>query len=159
MSGAELEITARPARGFDIFAGLAYIDNEFERVDDRLRPTFSERSQLPKTPEWAANLGLQYEMPISFGSVVLRADYAYKSSMFTDFENSPSIEQDAFGLLSLRAALRSADERWEFAVSGQNVTDETYITSGFSSGFVGISVASYGLPATWTASVRYRFGE
>lgn len=165
LTGAELEVTARPTDALQLFLGVAYIDDEYRPLTPGINfGLVTAENDLPKTPTWAVNLGAQLDVPLSWGLLTLRGDYAYKTSMFTDYENTPQLEQDAFGLLNVRAALSFAEERWEVAVSGQNVTDEAYLTSGFGSGMVGpgglgYAVGSYGVPATWQVSLRYRFGE
>ncbi|WP_308238041.1 TonB-dependent receptor [Phenylobacterium sp. J426] len=46
-------------------------------------------------------------------------------------DGNPQTVQDGYALLGVRLALRGPDERWELAVSGENLTDEGYCTLKF----------------------------
>lgn len=163
IKGAELEVTARPFEALNISFGLGYTDNKFDKIDPALLAgnVIDYGTQLPKTPKWSGNLGVQYRWLLSSGSVTARADYAYKSDVYTDIANTPVLEQQSFGLLGARLSYQTVDEKWELALSGTNLTDELYITSGYSylDGALGYAIAGYGAPRLYSASVKYRFGE
>jgi outer membrane receptor protein involved in Fe transport len=54
----------------------------------------------------------------------------------------------------------SARGSWELSLFGKNLTDETYIVSGFANGLTqGRVSANLGRPREWGLSFRYRFGE
>jgi outer membrane receptor protein involved in Fe transport len=49
---------------------------------------------------------------------------------------------------------------WELSLFGKNLTDETYIVSGFANGLTqGQVSANLGRPREWGLSFKYRFGD
>lgn len=159
IAGAELDIVARPAAGLNFNAGVGYVDDEFKRIDPALLSVINYDTQIPKTPTWTVSTGAQYTFPLAgLGIMSLRGDYSYRSKTFTEIRNSTAVAQDEYGLLNARVSLVSPKERWEFSLSGLNLTDEKYISSGVFLA-TGISTAAYGIPRTWSFSMRYRFGD
>lgn len=161
ITGAELELTARPIPDFDLSAGIGYIHNEFKEIDPILlsQGFIDFDSQIPKTPEWSANVAAEYRVPLAgWGHLRLYGDYSYKTKVYQDFENAESIAQPGFGLVNAAISLRPASERWDLSLTGKNLTDEVYVTSGIESPGFGFSLAGLGEPRTWSLSLRYRFG-
>lgn len=157
MKGFELELHARPFEGFDLMAGIGYIDAEFTEVDPTASITAAQEFQ--KTPEWDLNLSAQYTMPVNpFGRVSLRGDYSYRSEYFNDSINSVHLRQDGVGLINARIAFEDNSETWQLAVFGTNLTDERYIYAGIG-GFaaIGFVEALYSRPREWGVSLTYRF--
>ena len=112
------------------------------------------------TPEWSINLGLSYSTQLrQIGRLEIRGDYSWRDKSYKDAINPEELFQDAFGLLHAGATLVSNDGRWQFALFGDNLTDEEYIQSGEASALVGIAIANFARPRTWGLSVRYRFGS
>lgn len=163
IKGFELDTAARVFEGFDILASAGYIDDKFKKIDPFLlaQGAINFNTHIPKTPKWSANLGAQYSTPISsFGRVTGRVDYAYRSRTFQDFENTPALVQRGYGLLSARLALGALDDTWEIALSGQNLTNKVYYTSGTDTQkSLGYALAGFGIPRTWTLTATYRFGK
>jgi iron complex outermembrane receptor protein len=91
----------------------------------------------------------------------MRLDYGYKSLTHMDFSNAPSVAQGGYGLLNARISFATRDDRWQVALSGQNLTDKLYFDNGVGSylGAFGFTYVFYGPPRTITASVRYRFAQ
>jgi iron complex outermembrane receptor protein len=171
--GAEAEIVARPAPGLDLNLAVGYLHNEWDEIniDD---PGLTTEDKLVDAPEWTATIGAQYALPIGdAGDLVLRADASYKSLTWkdpfnlrrpTDLPLSEGYEvtvdkmaQDAFWLMNARIAFQTADDAWEFAVFGTNLTDEEYITSITPVTTFGYDEAYYGRPREWGVSIRYSF--
>jgi iron complex outermembrane receptor protein len=171
--GAEAEIVARPTRSLDLNLAVGYLHNEWDKIKIA-DPDLTTDDKLVDAPEWTATFGGQYTLPIGdAGDLVLRADASYKSLTWKDpFNlrrptNLPLEEgyevtvgrmaQDAFWLLNARVAFRTADDAWEFAVFGTNLTDEEYITSITPVTTFGYDEAYYGRPREWGVSIRYSF--
>ncbi len=155
-AGFELELSARPARGFDLAAGLGYIDTEYTELENVDGATLD--GVFPKTPEWTFSFSPQYAFPVrGGGTVTLRADYSYRSEVFNDVANSPQIVQDGYGLVNARAAWASQSGDWELALFGTNLADEEYLEHGFFAAAFGAAIGTAGRPREWGASVRRRF--
>lgn len=90
--------------------------------------------ELSYAPELNAVLGLRYEKP--FGDLFFAAtvDLNYVSEQFTAVDLDPISIQDANTRINSRLSLSDLDKRWEVAVVGRNLTDETvatFATDGF----------------------------
>lgn len=166
IQGAEVEITALPAAGWELSGAVGYMHQEFDKINPNLlqinaanpRVGVNLDSQVPRTPEWTYMLGTQYRFPVGgAGEVTLRADYSYQSRIYFELPNHPLQQQSGYGLLGLRAAFTSADGQWEMAVAGQNVTDERYANATILFASFNLLALHYGAPATWTGTLKYRF--
>lgn len=76
-------------------------------------------------PELSGNVGANYEREVSEDwRIGLSADASYSSSYFTESNLAPSSKLDSFWMLDANLRLISADDRWEFALLGRNLTNE-----------------------------------
>ncbi len=118
---------------------LAYLDFEF----DDFRNGQGNQGQAPTSPdgkcdytgktnqyvaEWSGALMVNYERPL--GDLLFRTTL---DVLFTDeYEPSqnldPRVTQDAYAKLNLRVGISDQAGRWELAVLGRNLTDETIVT-------------------------------
>ncbi|MDT9599143.1 TonB-dependent receptor [Sphingosinicella rhizophila] len=134
IKGIELELNARPARGFDINAGFGYIDTriaDFDGVTD----TYVGQ-QLPNAPEFTFNLGAQYRHPISNGvDGRIRIDYAAVGRQsFQDFQNPAAPDlflfQKAYNVVDAQLGLEGRN--WSATFFVRNLFGRDYATSAFS---------------------------
>lgn len=116
-------------------------------------PTSFADGEMIRAPQWTANLGLNYDVPTTFGTIGLSGNYFYSSEVPLMPANQRS--QDAYGLLSLAARWTSPSDSWNVTVYGNNVTDEEYLIFS-AAGFLGNNQI-YGAPATWGAQAEFRF--
>jgi iron complex outermembrane receptor protein len=167
IKGIELEVEGRPLDGLSLGLAGSWLDtrvNTFVSIDP-LYPELGVEdfagNRLARAPAWQLALNGAYSYPLAASlSATLRADYAWRSHQFFELFNHPLEAQGAYGLLNLRASLEGADGRWEVALFGENVTNRRYLNNAFASVIIpGIpmNIASLGEPATWGASVSYRF--
>jgi iron complex outermembrane receptor protein len=165
IEGFELELTALPAAGWLIQAGVGYLDAEYTRLDPSENFTtdllaLTEDSQLVNTPEWSTNLGLQYAFHLAGGQVISRVDWSYLDAHYKSALNFPQLRQDSYSLVDAYLTYVSARGSWELSLFGKNLTDETYIVSGFANGLTqGRVSANLGRPREWGLSFKYRFGD
>lgn len=155
--GFEVELLGQISAGLELSAGLGYTDAEFTRVQPG--GEFSESSKFIQTPEWTANVALQYRRPLGGrGSLVMRSDYGYRSEFFNDARNSPLIREDGYGLLNASLGFESAGGSYGVRVFATNLTDEKYLLFGID-GMSGLGFASgtYGRPREWGLTAFYRF--
>ena len=166
IDGFELELTAIPADGWLVQAGIGYLDAEYTSLDPDENFTtdllsLSLDSKLVNTPEWSGNLGVQYTLNFTGGGhLITRADLSYIDDHFKDALNFPQLHQDSYSLIDAYITYVSAQDNWEVSLFGKNLTDETYIVSGFANGLTqGRVTANLGRPREWGLSLKYRFGE
>jgi iron complex outermembrane recepter protein len=160
IKGAELEIVARVAEGFDVNLAAGYLDAKYTELDPQLatlNPPLTVDKQLVKAPDWTLSGGLQYRFDIAVGEIILRGDWSYKSKVFHDVFNDPRLAQEAFDLFNAYAAFVTSDRQWEIAVFGTNLSDERYRVSGNSSAGFGLAESTFSPPREWGATLRYRF--
>jgi outer membrane receptor protein involved in Fe transport len=118
---------------------LAYLDFEF----DDFKNGQCNQGQTPTAPDgkcdytgmknqyvadWSGAITLNYERPVA--SLLFRG--ALDVQFTDDYEPTqnldPRVTQDAYAKVNLRLALGAPDGRWEVAVLGRNLTDETIVT-------------------------------
>ena len=152
--GFELEATARPMPGVDVFGSFGYTSARFSDGTTALGLDVSE-NEIPNTPKVTFNLGAQYGRAMSFGTLYGRADLVVYGAFKYDELNTEG--QDTFALTNLRFGARRNmffGEAWI-----RNVFDTKYIPVAFAygqlapSGFIGES----GAPRTFGVSAGIKF--
>lgn len=124
----------------------------------------------PNTPELTGTAFADASWPVINDAYLLNArlDYSYQGSRYWDIENTS--KSSSYNLLNLRIGFASADERWELALSGQNLLDEEYWTEAFPNiqgnpadsedglcGGYGCHLAVLGKSRSYLASLRFNF--
>jgi iron complex outermembrane receptor protein len=85
VQGVEFEMRARPIRGLDISAGLAYTDSSYDKYTFGTlallgMPSVLDGTRLQYVSKWQNNISVQYTMPIGNElNWFNRIDYAYRS--------------------------------------------------------------------------------
>jgi iron complex outermembrane receptor protein len=156
--GYELEMTARPGRGWLWTASLAHIDNEYTELNDVEPNGVTLDSKFPKTPKWSLTLSPQYSFGLgNAGKLTLRADYSYRSKIYNDVSNSSLVTQEGYGLLHARMVFLPTSESWELALFGTNLTDEEYLVHGMFIPSLGPAIGVAGRPREWGLTTKLRF--
>ena len=115
--------------------------------------------------KWSGNLTLKYEHPLG--------DFLFRTALDTQFTTpysptqnlDPRAEQGGYALLNLRVALASADEKWEVAVLGRNITDREVVSYANDTPLAFSQFGTptfYGFvdpPRTIALQASYRFGD
>jgi iron complex outermembrane receptor protein len=152
--GIELEATARPMPGVDLFGSFGYTNARFSDGSTALGLDVSD-NEIPNTPKVTFNLGAQYGRAMSFGTVYGRADVVVYGAFKYDELNTEG--QESYALTNLRFGAR----RNVFFAEGwiKNLFDTNYIPVAFAygdlapSGFIGES----GAPRTFGISAGIKF--
>ncbi len=157
MMGFEAEFQARPTENLDLFAGIGFVEADYDTFMDGAIDRSGQ--DFPYTPKWNINVGAQHTTIIDdFGTVTGRVDYSYRSEHFLDVANSPGLLQDDYGLLNAHVSYETADGQFGLALFGKNLTDEIYKVNGLdASAFFGLAFASFGAPRTWGIEATARF--
>lgn len=126
ITGAELELAARPAPDLDIGLGYSYIDIRYPDND----PVFGPAVDRPQTiPEHTGSLFAQYSIEARAGTVVIRGEYAYQGSHYVNAQDKDdTFFNGSFGVINARVGFQA--ERWSAYLWGRNLSDETYLIGG-----------------------------
>jgi iron complex outermembrane receptor protein len=85
-------------------------------------------TQMIRAPEWSANFGFDYEMPVGSGLKLRVGNNNSYSSKYPSFLANGRPNNDNFqrGFFKIDAslALGAEDDRWEVALIGKNLTDK-----------------------------------
>ena len=133
ISGVEMELVARPVRGFTIDGSLGFLNFDtrslgraaYDPVTNPGGPTV--HNVPPLTPKWKGSLGIEYAVTLGdWGTLTPRADYTNQSQVFNDAQNEPISRQAGYGILNAHLTWQSAHGGWQAAVLISNVTDRMY---------------------------------
>jgi outer membrane receptor protein involved in Fe transport len=156
--GFEASLLGRFSDHVNGWLNYGYIDAGFNAFDDD--GTYQELAgnRFRMTPKQSVSLGLDWTIPLQNGdSLYLRPAYSWRSQVYFEDENQPGIEQDSYGLLSLRAGWRFA-EGWEVAIWGNNLSDEEYLIDAGNTGLLfGIPTVIPGPDRSYGVTLRAKF--
>jgi outer membrane receptor protein involved in Fe transport len=78
------------------------------------------------SPEWSGNLYIDYYADFTENTVLgIRVDALYVDDFVYNLTYADPLTQDSYVKWNARLSLASADDRWELALVGKNLTDET----------------------------------
>jgi iron complex outermembrane receptor protein len=159
--GLELETVARPIPPLTLTLSGTYLDSEY--LDFRGAPGLPglggvqdlTGQRLPFSPKWQGAASAQYVGDLADGvSWLVRADLGFTSraNLGTAGDNNPDAVQSGYAILGGRIALRGPMQKWELALSGQNLTDKAFCTNIFNQP----NNAAFGLnnPVTGATALR-----
>ena len=157
IEGFELELSASPAEGWFIEGSLSLLDAEYDTIDTANTLIF-ESNEFERVPETTASLGLSKEFSLSnTGTLLLRADWSYRSETFNDAYNTPLLETDSYSLIDASARWTNRDGDWTVIVSGTNLSDEEYLVTGvYGTAFQSLE-GVYNRGRQWRVEVRKQF--
>jgi len=141
IKGLELELTAVPAEGLNVFANIGVTDEKW--TDIKPVALVTPDTRLPFMSHFTGVFGADYSVPVSgFGSVNFGANYSYRSAFFVDTGNIDALKQKGYGLLDARIIFEPEDGNWQFKIWGKNLTDKSYITWAQDLGPLGLTHAT-----------------
>ncbi|MCY4214302.1 MAG: TonB-dependent receptor [Gammaproteobacteria bacterium] len=172
VEGFEIEAVLQATESLRMNAAVAWVDATYDDFNqaqcpvgadgDQLDPSCIDGQadlsgqQLERVPEWEANVNLDWRSELANGmqllafvSLFYSDDYAVRQ----DF--SPLGTQDSFVKWDARLALAAADGRWEFGVTGRNLSNEYVIQHAYE--ILGDAFVSLARGRTVTADLVFRF--
>lgn len=158
--GIEADLWWVPVDNVDIKFGLGYLDAEYTKTDRTITTyagTIALQGKRPvNTPEFTYNGLVRYERPLSNSlDLVLLGDFSWSDERYLEATAQPFDLADDYFIANARAAIKSSDNRWEVAIWGKNITDETYLTYMNNLSFFKIDI--FGEPVSYGLSARLRF--
>lgn len=171
--GFELDIELHPVDRLDVTLGLSLNETEIQdeglevgvcaapcTVRDPINPLTGnariDGNSLPQAPRWIANGTLRYGVPVFSGRGELFGflDVVYRSKVNFFLYQSEEFSDDRLVEVGVRVGYRDAADRYEFALFGRNITNDTSLEGAIDfnnlSGFVNE-------PPTWGIEATRRF--
>lgn len=134
--GIELSLTARASGNLSFNADVGYLDARYLQYPGApctvLQTIATSRctqdlsgARRTYAPEWSGSVGASLILPM--GDWQLRADplLSFSSRYFQQATADRLLEQPSFAKIDLRVGVGPKDGRWEAAVIGKNLTDQT----------------------------------
>jgi iron complex outermembrane receptor protein len=112
-----------------------------------------------RTPDYKAALNVAYLTALSNGSqIAIRIGASYQDETFFGANDDPLTRSPAHTLTNARLTWISADDTWEAALFGTNITDERAIQSKLNFlNLFGTIQTTYVRPEEWAMSIKKRF--
>ena len=182
--GLEVEAQWAPVQGLQFFGSYAYINAEITEgccYVDTNDPTAAQPdsrpvgaplpngsrnqslvgSRLPMTPEHKINVGGNYTMDFTPGSLTLGATYTYTDDMQTGVFGSPRYTAPSNEIVDLRAIWKDVEDRFTIIGYVKNATDEVAYQSSTPSSLTSIGTfrqtVKLNFPRTFGVELQYRF--
>jgi iron complex outermembrane receptor protein len=169
--GAEFELTFAATDNLLFNVNLGLLDTNYTDIYlDNTAAYVAGETEFSQAPDKTYNVGIQHNASLRNGGMfVTRFDYSYVSQYWRSPDPTlrlafnPSIppgfsdETGDFGTFNMRLAYTPADEQFELALFGTNLTDEYMLNSGFFHGIWGYDFATVGRPRELGASLTFRF--
>lgn len=125
--GAEVDIHARPVRGFDVNFGAAYVHAQYAKFVDALRGDLKGNT-LDKSPRWQLTGSVNYSTPVSEDLTArVGANVSYQSRTFFSPSNVSPLVSEGRGEINLNAGLAHRSGV-DVSVFVRNVGNKRYLT-------------------------------
>ena len=154
--GAEFSLNVRPTTGLSLYANVAYANAKYDKYyascysgqlalspgtgigqcADQPNPTNNNivgrlqnlsGTELIRSPEWTGNAGFVYETPLTSSTKVeFASGITYSDSYITNASSQPRSRSPRYTLLDASLRIVQADDKWEIALIGRNLTDKYY---------------------------------
>ncbi|WP_195908441.1 TonB-dependent receptor [Novosphingobium sp. Gsoil 351] len=155
--GADLDVDWRPLTGLDLFAGIGLLKTRLGSFVTGAGPV-AAGNELPNAPSFTFNGRARYEFPLwTTLKASMLASARYSDGVFKDAANDPLIKSGAYWLLDARIAVGAADDRWEVALWGKNLTDNQHVVQGLNVASLGFGNRTYNAPRTYGVTGTVRF--
>jgi iron complex outermembrane receptor protein len=147
--GAELTLTARPARGWELSCAAGYTHARYDQFTNPLTGANLDGNTISFVPEFTLNAAAQYRFA---SGLFARTEVTGVGQYY--FTDGNTASQSPFALLN--AAVGYEQKNWSLRVYGRNLTDEHYASNGleFGPGFV---VLQPGNPRTFGVVLDVHF--
>jgi iron complex outermembrane receptor protein len=167
--GADLDLEARLTQGLTLSLGASYIHDRFT-ADSPLvqfnKPNpgpipggstadfeSAKGNRLPSTPDWTANVGLNYVLPTSVGNWTFDASYLHNDGWFGEPDNQ--LRQPAYNITNASVYWHVQDGRYTIGLWGRNLSDERVYT--FVNGNTISGISQYAPPRTYGIKLSANF--
>ncbi|MEM9026579.1 MAG: TonB-dependent receptor, partial [Verrucomicrobiota bacterium] len=117
--GGELEVSANPVAGLEVFAAIGYAKTEF--TDFMTGGDDFTGNVFPFAPEWTASFGGEYFFE---NGIFIGMDASYTDGSFRDIENTPELDIPSRFLVNARLGYEFGN--WGIFAYVSNAFDKQY---------------------------------
>ena len=156
IKGVEAEVTVKPVDGLTLSSNASFLDAKYRSFPCAPVPagltTVVTATNLPQcaagtttinasgfrlnyAPRFSTLEAVQYDAPVSFGTITVRAEYSWQSRTFFDATNALIVSQKGYGLVNVALGWRSNDKAWQAQLLVRNLDDKQYINAASAQGF------------------------
>jgi iron complex outermembrane recepter protein len=136
IKGVELELAAKPLKGLELSANLAWLDAKYTSYPNAPLPQslgpFSvdaTGNSLDNSPPYSASVAAQYTWMVAGGSsTYARSEYLWQDRQFNEPTNYVLQSIPAHGLLNAVLGYAPPDASWKAELWGRNLTNKQYFT-------------------------------
>lgn len=125
VDGSEIELAYKPASWLDLSANFAYLDGRYDHFV--VGTVNNSGNPMSNSPRRQAGVAADLRYPVSFGTLVGAASYAWKDSYNTGAANDPNLQLPGFGLANLSAGIETLDGNWRLLAWVRNANDTAYL--------------------------------
>jgi iron complex outermembrane receptor protein len=129
--GAEVELRFLPARSVDVSVGISYLDAIAKDVPLQFPSGPFVDQRPPQSPEYTGSATVRKRWTLPSGTLALQGSVNYVDKRYFNTINHPGLSDDAYTVGNARLSYLAADERWEFALWANNITNEEYLLTAF----------------------------
>lgn len=168
IQGLEIEATAVPVEGLEIFGSAGFLEGEYDKWSAALTTCAAQglttldqllNLDLKQAPDWSYRVGFNYSYDAgATGVFSIGADYSAKDDHFNNLCNSRGIAVQDYEFMNAQASWESPDGRWLVQLAGKNITDSEVFNGGFDfASSLGFASAYMYPPAIYSVSLRYKY--
>ena len=152
VQGLEAEGQWLASRSFGVNYAVGYLASGYS--DYAASSGIIAGTPFPYAPKYSADVGLQYDTPLSNGArMTLRADEGWTSWVNTASDAS-SVYIPSYGLLGARIVYRPSTGNWNAQLSGSNLLDKYHRLTGYDIVALGLSTGTVGPPRMWELTLH-----
>jgi iron complex outermembrane receptor protein len=169
INGLEFDALARLTPSWTLSAAIGLLDTKFDTFIDQYGNSLAG-DRLTFAPKFSGSLATQYSVPVATNvAAYLNAEFNYRSSMFSQYNNVKSTPADilnAYGLLNASVGLAFDQGRWSVEAYGKNLTNKLYeinkttqlpLLSFLPPYSYEETTTTYGMPRTYGILLKARF--
>ena len=157
--GAEANFKYTVLNGLQFFGNYAYIHARFAEKDADGAAQQYANNTFRLTPDHSFAVGMNARVKISEGLYLCAIpSYAYKTKIFFEDANTPTLKQDSFGLLNFNGGIELANKKITLSVWGSNLLEAKYIVSAGNTGSLfGDPTQIPGAPRMFGSKINWKF--
>lgn len=150
VKGVEAELTAVPVDGLEISGSLGTMSQNIK----------NSAELLPNTPKIQWRLGAIYDIPLGegFGKLQIGGDVSHTSAFYNGANSVTAGLVTPYENYNAHIAYTTADNRWQFKVSGTNLSNHIFSAHTFdiAAGFIS-SVQFPSTPRRWMGTIGFKY--
>jgi iron complex outermembrane receptor protein len=156
IDGFELELAAVPADGWNVQAGVGYLDPQYKEIEAGALE-ISTDNKFRRISDWSLSASISKDTELAGSTLTPRLDWSYRSSYFNDSANTPELETEGQHLISLDLTWEHAQYGLSLEVGVDNLLDEEYLSNGFLQPNFGMIESLYDRGRQWHLTARKSF--